>query len=407
MASEKETPLSEYTRGEILKLIEENGGPEGLDLSGKDLSGIDLSREVIKAELKKVRESTPDATPVWYFEWADGVNLKGVNLQRANLKGASLQGAWLWEAHLQGSHLQHVKLQQATLSDAELKGADLWSANLTEAILDHLNLQTVRLSFAVLQGAYLLNANLQGASLSFADLQGAKLWKANLQGADLSHSRLEKVDFSASMSLEGAYFYNALLDDTRLKREQLGEAIGEELEGRYDHAKEAYLALKNNFAEMGRYDDAAWAYRKERRMEKLAALQKAKEAWREHDWKGVIPHYVKVALDQFVEWVCDYGESVPRVLCSLLAVYVLFTLIYGLTWSVIRVHATLTTIIREPTRNLIDLARFSLAAMTTTDLTGLEPRNGLVELLAGLEALLGIALTGLLGFVVGNRIRRR
>ena len=44
--------MSDYTREEILKLIEENGGPEGLDLSGKDLSGIDLGREAIKAELE-------------------------------------------------------------------------------------------------------------------------------------------------------------------------------------------------------------------------------------------------------------------------------------------------------------------------------------------------------------------
>ena len=36
--------MSEYTREEILKLIEENGGPEGLYPWGKDLSGIDLSR---------------------------------------------------------------------------------------------------------------------------------------------------------------------------------------------------------------------------------------------------------------------------------------------------------------------------------------------------------------------------
>ena len=47
--------MSEYTREEILKLIEENGGPGGLDLSGKDLSGIDLSREAIEAELEKAR----------------------------------------------------------------------------------------------------------------------------------------------------------------------------------------------------------------------------------------------------------------------------------------------------------------------------------------------------------------
>ena len=49
--------MSEYTREEILKLIEENGGPEGLDLSGKNLSGkdlssIDLNERAIEAELE-------------------------------------------------------------------------------------------------------------------------------------------------------------------------------------------------------------------------------------------------------------------------------------------------------------------------------------------------------------------
>ena len=358
--------MSEYTREEILKLIKENGGPEGLDLSGKDLSGIDLGREAIAAELEKFQQTNLYETPVWYSEKTKGINLQGAKLQRASLWYAKLQRAQLWYANLQG--------------------AFLW--------------------YADLQGANLEDANLQGAFLSYANLREADLLGVNLQGSELRYSHLEKVDLFGAESLEGAYFYNAFFDDTRMRRGQLGGAIGEGLAGRYDEAKEAYLALKNNFAEIGRYEDAAWAYRKERRMEKLAALQKAKEAWQEHDWKGAIPHYAKVAVDQLVEWVCDYGESVPRVLCSLLAVYVLFTLIYGLTWSVIRVQATSTALIREPTRNLVDLARFSLAAMTTMDLTGLEPRNGLVELLAGLEALLGIALTGLLGFVAGNRIRR-
>jgi len=51
--------LSDYTTEEILKLIEENGGPEGLDLSGKDLSGIDLGREAIKVEMDKALEGAP------------------------------------------------------------------------------------------------------------------------------------------------------------------------------------------------------------------------------------------------------------------------------------------------------------------------------------------------------------
>jgi len=44
--------MSQHTREEILKLIEENGGPEGLDLSGKDLSGIDLNERAIGTELE-------------------------------------------------------------------------------------------------------------------------------------------------------------------------------------------------------------------------------------------------------------------------------------------------------------------------------------------------------------------
>ena len=86
VASEKEAPLTDYTREEILKLIEENGGPEGLDLSGKDLSGIDLGREAIKAELgKALKSAPPDETPVWHSKRTEGVNLEGANLQWAML----------------------------------------------------------------------------------------------------------------------------------------------------------------------------------------------------------------------------------------------------------------------------------------------------------------------------------
>ena len=37
---------------------------------------------------------------------------------------------------------------------------------------------------------------------------------------------------------------------------------------------------------------------------------------------------------------------------------------------------------------------------------GLQPRGDLTLALMGTQAFLGVALTGLLGFVLGNRIRR-
>ncbi len=450
--------MSEYTREEILRLIEERGWPEGLDLSGKDLSGIDLGRKAVAEELEKAQERMADETPVWYSKLTKGINLEfanlqeanlkyanlqeahlgGANLQRADLTGANLQGAKLWgadlqEAHLgdanlqggplwganlqganlaganlQGADLRDANLQGAYLLGAKLQGAKLWSANLQGAHLLSADLQEADLGGAKLQGANLFGANLQWASLGWANLQGANLAGANLQGASLKHSHLERVDFFVARSLEGAYFYNAFLDDTRLKREQLGTGIGEEVARNYGWAKEAYLALKNNLAEIGRYDDAAWAYRKERLMEKLAALGAAREAWQKRDWKGAIRHGVKAVSDQLVEWICDYGEGIWRVLGSLMAVWIAFALIYGLIAGVWGPwQDTASGRIRYITRNPIDLLSFSLGAMTTIEPAGLGARPILaMRFLAPLEALLGIFFAGLLGFVAGNRIRR-
>ena len=106
--------------------------------------------------------------------------------------------------------------------------------------------------------------------------------------------------------------------------------------------------------------------------------------------------------------MCDYGESVPRVLGSLLVVFAAFTLLYGVTGSVVREVPTPDGVVRVPTRDPVDLVTFSLLAMSTSGspAVGLWPRDEIVHILTALEAIVGIALTGLLGFVLGNRIRR-
>lgn len=360
--------MSEYTREEILRLIEENGGAEGLDLSGKDLSGIDLSREAIEAELEKAREMAPGKTPVWYSEYTRGINLEYANLQGSDLWRANLQGAWLRRANLQGTFLV---------------GANL-------------------------QGTFLA-ANLRGADLSCANLQEADLTAANLQDGKLVYSHLEKVDFFLAESLEGSYFYNVFLNDTRLKREQLGEAIGEELGGKYDEAKEAYLALKNNFAEIGRYRDESWAYVKERQMGKMInhprlarkyygeELTENPNAWR-LGW-FYFGHTRKWVADWFVELLCGYGESLWRVLAWMVLVILGFAAYYQVS------HAVVTSS-QDAATSLWDHLIFSLGAFTTLQPTRLQAARPGVELITTIQAITGISLAGLLGFVAGNRIRR-
>jgi uncharacterized protein YjbI with pentapeptide repeats len=433
--------MSEYTREEILRLIEENGGPEGLNLSRKDLSGIDLGREAIQAELEKFREKAPNRLPVWFSEETRGINLQGAvlwhaNLQEADLSMANLRSAFLWEANLREANLNRANLGSAFLEDANLQGAILWQANLQEANPSKANLQEANLGGANLQGAFLSKANLQGAILGDANLRETDLYGAKLQGAYLGNSHLEKVDFFVAQSLEGAYFYNAFLDDTRLKRDQLGEEIGEEKDERYGRAKEAYLALKNNFAEIGRYDDAAWAYRKERQMEKatkapwrargkrhygdlLPFPAKVRRFWEELRELGIQPPVAYLSLprwsplvwwfwfkytlkwlaDWFVELLCGYGESLWRVLAWMLLVILGFAAYYQVS------HAVVTSSPGAAT-SLWDHLIFSLGAFTTLQPARLQAARPGIELLTTIQAIIGISLAGLLGFVAGNRIRR-
>ncbi|MGA9350875.1 MAG: pentapeptide repeat-containing protein [Anaerolineae bacterium] len=360
--------MSEYTREEILKLIEENNGPNGLDLSGKDLSGIDLSREAIAPELEKARKRALDEAPVWYSEeWTRGINLVGVNLQGANLRGANLQGA------------------------------DLMWANLQEVTLMH--------------------AILQEASLALAKLQGAILWNTDLQRANLRSSHFETVDFLGVESrLEGAYFYHAFFDDTRMRREQLGREIGEELDGRYYEAKEAYLALKNNFAEIGRYGDESWAYVKEWQMGKMCSapwrarrfygesqLGDSKEsrlpAWHPRVWWFYARHTWKWFWDWVAEGTCKYGESIFRTLGTMAVALVGFADLYRLLGAVVDASG-------NPSSGWLHCLLYSGGAFTTFGVDTLRPANDWIRALSIFESAVGIALTGLLGFVLGNRIRR-
>jgi len=364
--------MSEYTREEILKMIEENGSPENLDLSGKDLSGIDLSREAISKELEKYRQNNPDQSPLWFSHEREGINLKGAILKKANLTRAHLEGAFLWRAHL----------EEADLTDAHLEGAEL-----TEA-------------------------RLEGAYLRWAHLEGTSLWKAHLEGADLKGAHLQKVNLYDVASLAGAYFEGAFLEQTRLKREQLGATIGEEMDREYYMAKEAYLLLKNNFNQIGRYDDASWAYVKERQMEKmtyhpkLARTYYAKieglpeaaspESWTW--WRFYVKYTLKWLWDWIIECLCGYGERPRNVVAVALGVLIIiFPFLYSLTGLAPRSG-----------QNLLprDYFLYSLYSFASMEHPTLQATSRIAQLFTGLESLSGIALLALLMYTLGRRISR-
>jgi uncharacterized protein YjbI with pentapeptide repeats len=401
-------------RDELLRLIEEHDGPAGLDLRGANFVGdwmpeehflnpIDLSSEALKPLAEAYRRANHGSQPPW-LEERGGIRLVGTQLQGANLGYARLQRANLWHAQLQRANLWHAQLQEAELmfaslanailDTAQLQGAQCLNARLQEAYLRNAQLHEAYLRGARLQGAMLESARLDGADLTGAQLQGAMLDGALLDGADLTSAQLQGTDMYNIAGMNGARWYGAVLNHTRMRRESLGKVTGDDIEAHgnrtaeaYSQATEAYLLLKNNFNQIGRYEDASWAYVKEQQMEKMAHYWE----WRSHGWQ------VWRAWGSFWRWLRNwayelatgYGERPWNPVIG----GVLFILGFAMGFT-------------RAVGNFWDALIYSVATFATFNLADTGPTGRGADVASSVEALLGIAVLALVVFTLGNKMSR-
>ncbi len=403
-------------RDELLRLIEENGGPRNLDLRGAVFVGdgrsdepqqnpIDLSPQALAPLAEAYRQAHGDSGPAWLYRGR-------VNLADAQLQGADLRGAQLHESILARTHLG-----KARLTDAELPGAVLLETQLQRADLTGAELREAHLWIANLEGAVLLGTQLQGAVLTGAHLEGADLRAAQLQGARLWGAQLERVNMYDVATLDGAHWYGALLDHTRIKWTHLGDAIGDEMQARaqraerdYRRAGEAYLLLKTNFTQIGRYEDTSNAYFKEQQMDKEANRCR----WRSHGWRfwrapDSLWHWLRhVAYEQLT----GYGERPWRPVRAGGLVVLMFAVSFWLLGA-LRGHERPAWFTSWNPADIdwagfIDSLVYSVATFATFNLarSDLNPTGRGIEIASSLEAILGISVLALVVFTVGNRMSR-
>lgn len=438
-------------------LLEAAGASTPLIAPGLDLSRLDCSRDALKAladEHTAVpwRDAESGGLALTGAELSrtrlDDADFGGANLRRATLIGAvgrsarfagaileeadltetdlsgadfsgivagqiGLSHAMLEDARFGGAAMRFADLKEALLDGADFTRADLWGTDFTgadaddtvfrEARLDEAKLGDANLTQADFEGASLAKAVLAGSRLRGASFTGAKLDGADFSGADLSDTNLVRLNL-ATCRLRHAKFSGAWLNGTRMQVEQLGGAVGEEVAGSFAAAQASYLALEQNWKSIGDQDAASWAYKRGRRMGRHHAGQQAWAAWRERDWPAFAKHGYRWVADRFVEWLCDYGESLSRIARAFVLLIGVFAVLYGLTGGLMILEGPEA----GPTYNPLDLLSYSALNMMTANPPeiGLRPTGRVTNLLVGIEGAVGIILMGLFGFVLGNRLRR-
>jgi hypothetical protein len=277
------------------------------------------------------------------------------------------------------------------------------------AVLYGAELQQARLAWADLRAAEFADTNLQGADLTHARLQRTDLALCQLKAADLRDAELQGADMYEVTSLDGAHWYGANLDHTRIKRETLGEAIGDELKAHgkktaraYHEAKEACLLLKNNFNQIGRYEDASWAYVKERCMERKALYQEHRwwiwppKRWVPKSWKS----WWRWVLAWATEALTNYGQDPWRPIVWAVALALgLFPLLF---WTAGNLHHQDGTSITA----YWDAMAYSLTTFGTLSFNDLQPVGIGTRIISAIEAFTGVLLFALVVFTLGNKMSR-
>jgi uncharacterized protein YjbI with pentapeptide repeats len=337
--------------------------------------------------------------------------LEYADLRNADLSGANLQRTCLDSANLEGVHLGKRSLLEMEFQPANLMNATLRYSNLRGSNLDNVNLAGADLRSTDLRDSSLVDTNLKNANLEGANLQNVYLSGTDLSAADLRGSQLQNLNLLNTI-LTNIYINGSSLDKTKLRWKQIGGMIGEEKAKNYEHAMHGYRELKQNFDDLGDYDAASRAYQSERRMEKLWGATKAQQLWKDgHYWQAILMK-AKWASDWFVEILCGYGENLWRVILWLGLLLFVFgplavSLSGGLQWTGknVETYYRLGDILSRQLYAYFQNLLYMLDTITTANFSELQPANDTVRLLSGLMAMIGIFLTGLLGFVAGNRIR--
>lgn len=339
-------------------------------------------------------------------------DLSGAGLSSSSRKMPSFKGALLGKyADIQsGCKAINTMFQRNNMEHAKLIYGDYSKASFFAC-----NLQQADMRYGRYDDAIMVNADLKGANLNSSSFDSTNFLGCNLQDADLYLARfsgktnLGRENFKGLIIQESEERYRKFVERAILPESNL--PLDLHLKDRLEKGIDIYQHLRSHFKEMGQNDDARWAYLRQRRLIKQRRLKSFVKAFQKHEFKDAGQNFINWVSDQFIEWLCDYGESIWRVIIWLIIWMtaigpLLFGFAGGFFWprDLYDKYVSIPSPFGQWLYSYFQTFLYTIDTLTTSNYSLLLPKNDIVRLISGLLAIVGIFLAGLLGFVTGNRI---
>jgi hypothetical protein len=319
------------------------------------------------------------------------LNLSGYDLSGVDLKGVTLADVIFgWHNGPTPAKLRGALFRESTLNHCFFADTDLTKADFRDCKACKCDFRYAIFCGTTLQEATLLLCDMYRADIKDGTVMLNTIFElVSLPGTLNGATGLRWSSFAAkgrrpALAPESEQEYREFLQWTsedRLEKYSITAALKDRLED----AARNYRDLCGYWTERGQFRDAGNAYVHSRRLERQAAgpIFKGKK-FRPLAWTGL----------WFADLLCGFGESVSKIAAWVLLVALLPGFVYAIGGNVVHGGS-----------GLGDDLLYSVGQLTASTPARLSATSHFVEWVRVVQTLAGVAVLGLFGFVVGNKIR--
>jgi len=322
-----------------------------------------------------------------------GKQLDGVDFSdNKTLKNVLFQKSVLIDCKFERSFLDACDFTLADIKGtgdakyASFKDAKIYKTKFRSAVIDLCDFRYADIIDSTLQGARLRYTDFYRTAFKGitifqdAEIESSSLNYISFETFCITSDNLKKNESGASLVQENHAIYEDFLSKwIRLDNVKNEMSIVEGgLASKYREAERIYRQFSALWEGRGHNKDAEWAYVQGKRMER-------KRLWYESE-TNIFVNKFKAILNLLLDIILGYGVRLTRVICT----YIMLIIIFGVVYKILSHH------------NIVDCMKLSIGYTIGVRIDA----SPVIEILSMFQTGMGMLLTGFMGFVVANKVRK-
>ena len=291
-------------------------------------------------------------------EKLDKIDFSGCTLERVNFKGCEMVHCRFRNAKIMWSDFRYAEIQHGTFEGAQIDFCDFYRAFIDGVV--------------IFNGSIFANCSLNKTYLGDC----AVIRKENLK--DFRILQQNKEEYTRFLVDWHTYGTGERTNDVNVKSEWNPQAA---VDARWADAEVIYKNFNALWTGKGYIADGNWAYVQGKRMERMRLVSDFKFA-----------NIVKIITNFLSDILFGYGESMTKMILTYILTVFLFAWAFTENVSLLEYSQAFA---------------ISLKNMVGMDSELLQDVSPLVDMLNVVQTTIGILLTGIFGFILGNKIRNQ